>query len=433
MASSHEWSPQPRTRLKVAIRRSGRTQERLAEELNVDPGTISRWVRGIQDPDPARLEALAQALGISRAQLGDLLAESGGLTAEAREWLSTSDPVLPSAPDRVTRTGRGTRPAAGYSLAGVGAPRGIGWGDVSRMREVTRKLASAENSFGGAFARDDAQTKLRWALQFTEFSASNDVARAMTEAVGNLASVAAFCAFDAGDHEAADDCFAQAIECAVKSGSWALRANTYAEMSRKAAWLGELDDALTLIELALVRADRLTATARAMLCTIHARLLAQTGRHAEALDEIERADAHFAERIPAADPPWLCYYDDAEHSGSTGKALIPIARATSRPELAVGRLTTAVSLQGDEYPRSRTFSRIRLASLLMTTGHPDNALGHGVQALNDVATLQSARLRDELAGLARASIPYTGHDDIAQLHHGIRQLATSDATPRGTS
>lgn len=155
----------------------------------------------------------------------------------------------------------------------------------------------------------------------------------MAEAVGNLASVVAFSAFDIANYGAADRCFEFALWCADESDSWALRGNTLAEMARKAAYLGELDDALSLIEFAQVRADRLTATARAMLWTIRARLLAVLGRHSEAEADVYRGDADFEARDPAADPPWLCYYDAAEHQGSTGKALIPIARARNRPEL----------------------------------------------------------------------------------------------------
>ncbi|WP_406692768.1 hypothetical protein REH65_14265 [Saccharopolyspora sp. ID03-671] len=193
-------------------------------------------------------------------------------------------------------------------------------------------------------------------------------------------------------------------------------------MTRKAAYLGNLDDALELIEFAQVRFDRLTATARAMLTTIRARLLALTGRYAEAQADVDRADAHFADHDPDADPPWLCYYDAAEHQGSTGKALIPIAQASGNPELAAGRLTAAVELQAADYPRSRTFSRVRLASLLMATGYPREAVPIGRQAVIDTAALRSQRLTTELHGLARSAAPHVQLSDVAELRHDIATL-----------
>jgi hypothetical protein len=79
------------------------------------------------------------------------------------------------------------------------------------------------------------------------------------------------------------------------------------------------NDALSLIEFAQVRSDRVSATARAMLWTIRACLLALTGRSNEAVSDVDRADACFADRDPSADPPWLCYYDDAEHQAVPAK------------------------------------------------------------------------------------------------------------------
>ncbi len=243
--------------------------------------------------------------------------------------------------------------------------------------------------------------------------------------MGNLAGVVAFSAFDIANYAAADRCFEFALWCADEAHSWALRANTLAEMARKAAYLGEFDIALELIEFAEVRVDRLTATARAMLATIRARLLALAGRHAQAQADVDRADVHFAERDPDLEPPWLCYYNVAEHQGSTGKALIPVAQDRGTPELATGRLNAAIRLQAADYPRSRTFSRIRLASLMMTSGYPGEAVPIGRQAVNDTASLRSKRLMTELHGLARTAAVHARLGDVTELRQDIAALARS--------
>src|SRR5699024_9841351 len=112
-------------------------------------------------------------------------------------------------------------------------------------------------------------------------------------------------------------------------------------------------------ESALFDSMQLTATARSMLTMLHARVLALSGNHNACRTAVTQADATFAERDPTDDPPWLCYYDEAEHHGSIGKALLPVAEACADPTLAAPRLETAVRLQTASYPRSRTFSRIR--------------------------------------------------------------------------
>jgi len=92
----------------------------------------------------------------------------------------------------------------------------------------------SENLFGGGLSCEAAAAQLRWAGQLVEAHAADDVHRAVAEAVGNLSSVVAFSAFDIADYAAADRCFEFALWCADEGGSWALRANTLAEMARKA-------------------------------------------------------------------------------------------------------------------------------------------------------------------------------------------------------
>ncbi|WP_280267942.1 hypothetical protein [Nocardia wallacei] len=130
-------------------------------------------------------------------------------------------------------------------------------------------------------------------------TASPDARRALLEAIGNLAGVAGYAAFDAGDHASAERRFQFAYSCATAAGSWELRASTLADMARKVAYAGNPDPALSLIELAQVRADRISATARAMLSALRAQYLALLGRVDDALIEVGRADDHFADRDPA--------------------------------------------------------------------------------------------------------------------------------------
>lgn len=425
--------PGKREQLAHRRRAMGLTQERLAALLGVERSTIYRWESGEATPHPDAQPRLARQLAVSPTELIELLV--GGT--------ATAEPVAPSVTLRTLVTARSSQPQAVRSVRDLQGridlgtspqdflaatvvqtplPARLGWTEVEHVQATTRAMAMSENLFGGGLSVEAAAAQLRWAGQLLDVQAPNQVHRAIAEAIGNLASVVAFSAFDIANYTAADRCFAFALWCADEANSWTLRANTLAEMARKAAYLGNLDEALKLIEFAQVRSHRLTATARAMLATLRARLLALNGQHAEAHAEIDRADAEFADHDPDADPPWLCYYDTAEHHGSTGKALIPIARAGADPELAAGRLNTAVELQAAHYPRSRTFSRIRLASLMMATGHPREAVQIGQQAVIDTAALRSTRLMTELRGLARTSSPHAQISEVADLRHDIARL-----------
>lgn len=425
----------PGKRRGLARRRGamGLTQERLAARLGVERSTIYRWESGEVTPQPDIQPRLARELAVSPAELVDLLVEGA----------SSVEPVTPSATVRVPVTARSPQPQVVRSVRDLQGridlgtnpqdflaatavrtplPTRLGRTEVEHVRATTQAVALSENLFGGGLSCEAALAQLRWSGRLLDVQASNQIYREIAEAIGNLASVVAFAAFDIANYDAADRSFEFALWCADEADSWTLRANTLAEMARKAAYLRHRDEALELIEFAQVRSDRLTATGRAMLATLRARLLALNGQHAQALAEIDRADAEFADHDPDADPPWLCYYDTAEHQGSTGKALIPIARARNSPEMAAGRLTTAVELQAADYPRSRTFSRIRLASLMMATGHPQEAVEIGNQAVIDTASLRSTRLMTELRGLARTASTHAQVGEVADLRHDIARL-----------
>ncbi|WNV89692.1 hypothetical protein [Umezawaea sp. Da 62-37] len=298
-------------------------------------------------------------------------------------------------------------------------PNSIGWSDVVNMRSITRMLALSENMHGGGFSYEAAAAQLRRASRLTEARASNQVRKEMLEAIGNLGGVVAFSAFDVADYNSAKKCFNFALWCAQESGSWALRANTLSDMARNSAYLGNLDGALSQIEFAQVRSDRVSETARAMMCTIRARLLAAQGKEREAISEVNRADEYFANRNINDDPPWLCYYDEAEHQGSTGRALISVAVSRKDADLAAPRLRNAISLHDETYPRSKIFSQTRLASLLLQTGDPIEAVQIGRTALTESAKLQSRRVTEELRQLGRSANMHKAIPAVVDLQNDL--------------
>lgn len=308
-------------------------------------------------------------------------------------------------------------------------PSAVGWVDVDHVRYLTRALALAENAYGGGFPGQAAAAQLRYSTRLVEAQASNDVRHAMFEAVGNLAGVVGFCAFDVADYASARRCFDFSLWCAAQAGSWDLRANTLGDMARLASYLGDVDQALSLVEFAQVRSDRIAATSRAMLCAVHARLLALTGKHFQAQAAVDHADSYFADRTPPEDPPWISYYDEAEHQGSTARALVPMAVATGRSNDAVTRLQAAVRLHDADHPRSRAFSRTRLASLHMTIGDPKDAVDVGRVALAEAAAVRSARLNAEIEHLGSLADAHVRLPEVAELCHDI--AAFSDRGPAG--
>jgi len=381
--------------------------------FELDGHSIARYERGqVLWPSEPYRAALKSVFGVTAdAELGFRPTRRG----------NTGRPTQTVSSDYNSTVDLGTSPAEFLTSITVTTPIPvrIGWTDVEHVRATTRAVAMSENLFGGGLSCEAATGQLRWAGGLLEARAGDDVRSAMFEAVGNLSGVVAYSAFDIADYKAADRCFQFALWCADQGKSWPLRANTLAEMARKATYLGNFDEALTLIEFAQVRSDRISATTRAMLLAVRAQLLALTDRPDECRVDIECADLQFAGRDPAMDPPWMVYYDEAEHQGSTGKALIPVATKTKRIELAAVRLENAIRLHDANYPRSRTFSRTRLAALTMSAGDPREAAAIGQQAVAEALTLRSKRIVTELRSLVRSAQPHAAIGEVSELRDEI--------------
>ena len=73
-----------------------------------------------------------------------------------------------------------------------------------------------------------------------------------------------------------------------------------------------------------MRSDRFTATERAMLHTARARAFGKMRDVANTLRAVGEADAAFEQSDPAQDPPWMAYYDYAQHHGDTAHALFDL-------------------------------------------------------------------------------------------------------------
>nr|BFE99278.1 helix-turn-helix transcriptional regulator [Streptoalloteichus tenebrarius] len=411
----------------------GFTQESLAAAVGVEFSTVGRWERGALTPQPWRRPRIATALDVSLDELDALLGQGSADALTSPSQLNAGQEVPGQSEISLALQGSASIGVNGHDPTehvAVGAdpaeflksltlnvepPRRVGWAEVEQVKLMTRTLAASENLYGGAMAGEAGLAHLRWASRLLDSQANNGVEAGMFEAVGNLAGVVAFSAFDVGNHDAAARCFRFGLWCAEQGGSWELRAATLADMARQAIYLGKLDDALSLIEFAQVRADRLSATARAMIGVVRARLLAMLGRHDEARAEVDRADMHFVGRQAAADPPWLVYYDEAEHAGSSARALTPLAVAEKRPDDAAERLETAIRLHSDAYPRSRAFSRTRLATLHMTIGDPREAVHIGHRAVADAAMLHSQRMNEELSKLVRSCEGHLSIPEVAEL------------------
>ncbi|MGH3899223.1 MAG: XRE family transcriptional regulator [Pseudonocardiaceae bacterium] len=298
-------------------------------------------------------------------------------------------------------------------------PVRVGATEIEQIRAAARVFESWDSTYGGGLGRDAVLAQLRWSASLLDATCPARLRAELFSAVGDLADLTAFMAFDAYAHDEARRVFRFALGCAEQADDWHLRAQALGNMALQMIWTGRPDEGLTLIEHALVRADRLTPTERAMLHTYHGRALAKMRRVRETLIAVGTVDDHFAHSTPANDPPFMDYYNTATHAQCTGHALFDLAMQGRDPAEATDRLAAAVAEHSAGYARSRAISQTKLASLTMATGDPVEAAAIGTAALDAAGIIRSRRATDDLRELAWHCTRHSKVDEVDALRQRI--------------
>jgi hypothetical protein len=298
-------------------------------------------------------------------------------------------------------------------------PSVVGQTEVAEVRHAAQAFHDLDNLYGGGLLREAVIAQLRHCAELLNARCSDQVRADLFSAVGYLAHVTGFMAFDVCAHEDAHRMFQFSLNCAEESGDWHLRANVLSSMGRQAIWCGDPDTGLTSLELAMVRAERLTATERAILHVGRARALAKLGRVQDAARAVGVADEEFSHAQPANEMYWP-RYNAAQHTAETGRALWDAAVHHGHfIAEARDRLSTAVTGRGQESARGRVMDQIKLASLVMVTGDPTEAAVIGGQALDAMGTIRSQRAADDMRDLRLFAQPHERRPGVAELIHRI--------------
>ncbi|MEI5595934.1 helix-turn-helix transcriptional regulator [Streptomyces brasiliscabiei] len=300
-------------------------------------------------------------------------------------------------------------------------PKRIRPTELEQLRLIADGIHRWDNAQGGGgLVGDFASRSMEWAVQLLSVDCPPRLRQDLLGSVARLGIVVGATHFDAYAHDEARVAFKVASECAEEAGDWWLRAKTFSFLARQAIWLDDPDEGLTYAEKGLVRSDRLTPTIQAMLHSARARAFGKMHDVQGTLASVGAADDAFAYSNPADDPPWMAYYDEAQHHGDTAHALWDLAiHADQDPGRAAERFTTAVAGHSDDYARSRGISRTKLASLVMAKGDPMQAIAIGHKALSDVGRLTSRRAGDDLKELRRFAAEHRTLEEAAHLRQRI--------------
>lgn len=295
---------------------------------------------------------------------------------------------------------------------------------IEGVRTAASMFTALDHTHGGTDVVNITSVYLNHTAELLRVPCPAVLRPSLFSAVGWIGHIVGSAAFDSTRHEQAATAFAFALTCAEQGADWHLRAKVLSSLAREAIWRGDPDAGLTWVELALVRADRLTATERAMLLTARARALARLGRVQDTMRTVQAADDNFHRSNPGEDPPWMSYYDLAQHLGDTGHALYDLAVHGHYTHEAGRRLAAAVAGHKPLYVRSKAMSGFKLASLRFHTGDSLEGAEIGQAALGDFGGLRSARTVQVVRALDSTAAPHSRHHEVAQLRHDLSKVIT---------
>ncbi|MBO2447108.1 transcriptional regulator [Actinomadura barringtoniae] len=424
----------------------------VAKEWRVAPRPahtqIARWVEG-QKPrgiTPALIaEALSRKLGrrVTLAEIGmegaTTSPEAGLIFADVPSELIENLNELMNADLRRAEFLRGkvtasalNGPAFEWLLASPVEPpeaagrRRIGASDVEAIRSTASMFADLDNRFGGAHARTAAVQYLSsQAIPLLNGTYSGPIGRALFSAVAEFSLSVAWMAYDSGWHGLGRRYSLQALALAHQAGDRLLGASTLSALSHQANYLGEHKDAVNLARAAQHGVKgHAPALLEAQFAAMEARAAAALGNsRSDCLNALMTAEDSFNRHREGSEPAWISYFDEAELADEFAHCFRDLGRPEESHRYANACLAAGRADDGsDEYPRSRTFSRIVLATSYLEQGELEEACSVATAVLPRVEETASVRCTAYLRDFHRRTRPHRDHAVVVEFTEQARPL-----------
>lgn len=265
-------------------------------------------------------------------------------------------------------------------------------GDVAAVHRACDLFESLDHEFGGGHARAAAVQYLHSDVApLLQGRYTAKLGRALFCAAARFTYKTGAMAYDAGHHALARHYFVQALNFAHWGRAPALVGKALALLSHQANFLGWFRHALDLAHGAQTGTrGQVSPGIQAMYAAMEARALASLGEEracAQALNQMER---FFVARDVAEEPEWLSYFDDSEVHDEFAHCFHDLGHAQA------ARHHAEASRGGvrKDYPRSRTFAGLILASSYMLDqgGDVEEACRIAGDVVGEAGPMRSARV-----------------------------------------
>ncbi|MFE3629474.1 Tat pathway signal protein [Streptomyces goshikiensis] len=438
-------------RLEAVVRELGLPQGRLAARMNavaaeigagelqnVTQSHIARWIGGTQPSGraPAILAAtLSRGLGRT-VTLNDI-----GLTADEGDgprppqWSTdTLTTLVDLGGTDLDMDRRRLLAGSAYSVAGLALPSEAWWEaaadrarartpvskhtitpqDVESVKEMTVFFSRRDQQRGG---RGAGRTALVAYLR-TEVAAylagrfpSEEVRRNMTSAAGELAYLAGWTAFDAGEHPVAVRWFTLATQLAEEARDAPLAGHVLRAMAHQAVDLKQPGEAVRLAAASLEGKRYTDASWRekALIGVVHARALAADSQRKGAVAALHRAEKDLSRAGGDDEPGRVWFFGEASLAHETGATL----RDLGDLKAADHEFRRSVRTRRAQFQRTHSVTLGYLAEVQIQQGQLEAACHTWERALDAMAGVQSGRTRATVVQLRRSLSPFRNRTGLA--------------------
>jgi DNA-binding XRE family transcriptional regulator len=430
----------------------GRTQEQLAEVLDVERSTVVRWEAGETTPQPWNRPKLAEALAVSVDELDVMLAE--GQAEGAAEELPVDlehDPVL-TAPwshrgtvevavvlrggGRVKRRHFGfltgmalTAPAhqwlihePGPLVSGLSGRR-VSGELADRLPPMIAELRAMDDVAGGGTVLSLVQHEFGWvAGLLDDASYDESTGRKLHVALAELGQLAGWTAQDAGQHALAQRYYIAALRAAHTADDRPLGAHILSCMAEQAALEGRPAEAVTLIQTAFagIRSQEMPR----LLSELYIRQAYALGTMQDASGcaaAVSKALSHVEPQDD--DPPWLYWVSPADITAFAGNCLLQLGH-TERP---AALLQEGINWFNESFVRDRQRYLLHLAHALTRPGKQydlEAAVSRGIEAINLAENVDSGQNMDFLRDLCHQMTSHAKVSAVGDFLERARDLVT---------
>ncbi|WP_245670832.1 helix-turn-helix domain-containing protein [Nocardia flavorosea] len=400
----------------AAIREcTGLSQNQLGALLGLSQARVSEVEAGSRRLTGAKTAARISSVFAVPAQLLGFHVDSaeqaaGSLAGEEVDWVHRRDFVtLATAAALGSRLHPELERLADVlpdRLAPVSRPR-IGDADIDAIEAISDGFRRWDLAHGGGLCRSAALSQLHQVAALNDAVCTSFVQGRLHIATAELASMAAWLAYDIEDHNAARRLWTYALHTAQRAEgnprSTDLMVVILLDMAHQSLHLRRPKDALAFCRLAAAtssgRRYPVSPITAGYIHTVAAWCWATLGEPEPTRRALGASEAGYAEASVGTDLAWAWVVTDAEIAAQHGHSLYLLSlKHQEFGEAAATKLTVAAEGHSAEHERSRAVVLPTLAAAHFRAGDIDAAVHIGQTVVTAVTALSSqrcyARLRD---------------------------------------